>query len=271
MINIIFPPGCYGTYLARCIYNYSNLRQEDFVPLTFDQHGSSHAHRTNNIARQYIKCGHLTDYVFDPTEDLVSIVPDYNHFLDYYNNHYYKQQHGQLISYLQSQMSGQEIKNKLQEQWNFFDTITDQITPWIVREWISFWINDCWKDGYNVDSYTAICSNRVVATDLLDNFTENLSNIIDKLKLTITVDQSIIHNTHLEFLAQQRFHGRQPQCTNWVNSVLNSHKMFLNDLTIFDEAYIQHLLRCNNYEVLCNNLNEFPKSSLEMRKLIYHI
>lgn len=51
MIEILYPPGCYGNYLIRSLYNYTNLRVKDYTNFLFDNLGSSHLVRFNSNIR----------------------------------------------------------------------------------------------------------------------------------------------------------------------------------------------------------------------------
>ena len=273
MIKVLFPPGCYGTYLNRCIYTYTNLRQEEFVQLDFDIHGSSHAHRDNKNASKYIQGRHIDNNV--PTADdlVVTLLPNSQHRLDYYNNQYYKQANSQLISYIQDQYSDEEIFNKLTNNWAVGKTLNNLTPHWVLREWCSFWITAVWDKSYSVEKYSNVSPICVEVNSLVESFEEVFLNLIAKLKLTLTVDLSIIKQTHIAFQRQQKFHNAQLKCEKWVDSVIGNKQSLILDhhITIFDEAYIQNLLRIAGYEIYCDNLNSFPIDSTEMKKLIYQV
>jgi len=270
MIKIVFPPGCYGTYLARCIYTYTNLRQEEFVPLDFDSHGSSHAYRNNKNASKYIRCHHRDTFVPTADDSVIALLPNPQHRLDYYNNQYYKQANGQLISYIQGHYSDEEICNKLTNNWAVGGILNESTPRWVLREWCSFWLTTVWDEAYSVEKYSDVSPVGVEVNSLVESFEEVFLNVIDKLELTATVDLSIIKQTHIAFQHQQKFHNAQQKCEKWVDAVVNEQSMLLDhEITIFDEAYIQNLFRVAGYEIYCNNLNNFPLESTEMKKLIY--
>lgn len=50
-VKILYPVGCYGNYLARCIYYYTTLGPITQVLFDFDDSGSSHAFRDDILAR----------------------------------------------------------------------------------------------------------------------------------------------------------------------------------------------------------------------------
>lgn len=270
MIEIIFPPGCYGNYLTKCIYNYTNLRKETFTKFNFSDTGSSHDHRFNKKATEYITAKHLD--TFNPTlnSTIVTVLPSYDHNLDYYNNRCYKE-NSQLISYIKSNYTNTDIFDKLNNSWGV-NTLLDENTPlWILREWCSFWINDSWNNGYDRNKYSEISNIRIEANDIVESFDKVFLELISKLNLTLSVDLSIIQQTHFEFQQRQMFHNSQIKCIEWVNCVINNQQLALTHTTLFDEAYIQKLLRDKGYEIYCNGLNNFPKLSTEMKELIYQV
>jgi hypothetical protein len=272
MIKVIFPPGGYGTYLARCIYTYTNLRQEEFVQLEFDTHGSSHAYRQIKESKKYIQCEHIDTFVPDVDSKIIVVLPNRDHSLDYYNNQFHKQEHGQLVSYLTSNFTSEEISNKLTQHWNFNKTLSENTPTWILREWCSFWLEDGWNYGYNRDRYGGLKSDIQIDTqDLVELFDTIFLNLITKLNLTLTVDPCIIKKTHVEFRCSQKFHNSQLKSKEWVNCIINNEPMVINCPTIFTEAYIQKLLRDKGYEIYCDNLNIFPTLSTDMKKLIYQV
>jgi hypothetical protein len=267
MIKIVFPPGCYGTYLARCIYNYTDLRQEEFTPFEFSATGSSHAHRKNKNASKYIQCEHYADtFGTNSTDLIITLVPNPQHRLDYYNNQYHKQENSQLISYIQTQYTDEEIFNKLTNNWAVDGMLNESTPRWVIREWSSFWITDMWNKAYNVEAYSSVSTMCVDVNNLVESFEEVFLNLISKLELILTVDLSIITQTHTAFQNRQKFHNSQLKCEKWTNAVLNKQLMLLDhEITIFDEAYIQHLLRIAGYEIYCDNLNNFPTESTELK------
>lgn len=271
MIRIVFPPGCYGTYLSICIYNYSSLRTGEFVTFEFDEFGSSHAHRSNSFVNQHIQLSHIDTFSYNDNDYVISLLPDNNHNLDYYNNQCYKQEKGQLISYIKTNYAEEEIINKLKNNWNISDNLTENTPRWILREWCSFWITDCWNNGYSRNVYSDLSPIRIEVNDLVESFESTFVYLIDKLNLTLTVDLSIIQQTHQSFRQRQRFHNSQLKCNEWVKCVINKQPNVLTNLTMFDEAYIQNLLRSMDYEIYCDGLNNFPRSAVKMNELIYKI
>jgi hypothetical protein len=270
MINIIFPPGCYGTYITRCLYNYTNLRNVLFTEFEFDSAGSSHYHRENSHARSVIQAKHVDTFDHDPTIQLVVVVPCVEHSLDYYNNQFFKNSHGQLIQYITAQMTTAEIKHKLRHQWNYHGEFNESVPHWIMREWCSYWIADALDSAYNTTTYHVLDSIVKISTkDIFENYIETLTKIVAALELTFTIDQEVINTQHNKFLAVQKFHNSQHKCYQYVQDLLAGVDTNIVVHGIFDEAYIQHLLRQHNIEIQCDGLNTFPDNTHHLRTIIY--
>lgn len=270
MINIIFPPGCYGTYITRCLYNYTNLRNVLFTEFEFDSAGSSHYHRENSHARSVIQAKHVDTFDHDPTIQLVVVAPCVEHSLDYYNNQFFKNCHGQLIQYITNQMSTAEINHKLSHQWNYHGELDTAVPCWIMREWCSYWIADALDSSYNTTTYHVLDSIVKISTkDIFENYIETLTKIVSALGLTFTVDQDTIVTQHNKFLTVQKFHNSQYRCYQYVQDFLAGVDTNIVVHSIFDEAYIQHLLRQHNIEIQCDGLNTFPDNTHYLRTIIY--
>jgi hypothetical protein len=271
MIKVCFPPGCYGTYVARCVYNYTNLRNVPFVKFDFGNYGDSHEHRINDHAYSTIQEGHY-DTLCQPKHDqVVVILPSADHQLDYYNNQFFKQKHGHLIDYILTQMSVTEAEHKLKTCWGYTGPFDDSVPHWILREWCSFWIDNVLKESYNTIPYITLQSVHQLSTqDIFENFEESLKQIAQVLELTITVDQDIINTQHQEFLSLQKFHNSQIRCHQYVHDLLEGINCNITLDSIFNEAYVQHLLRQQNLEIQCSELNTFPTSTQNLKTILYN-
>ena len=269
MIKILFPQGCYGTYFSRCLYQYSNLKEEEFIPLAFDSTGSSHVHRNNRHAISKIIQGHFPTLPMNTTDTIISLIPDNNCNLDYFNNQFYKQAQSQIIEFILSMYNNDEIETKLKKNWNYHKALDLEIPNWILREWCSFWLSATWQNSYSRELYGNSAFYKIEVVDLLNNIEQTLTQSFDYLNLTFTVDMSIIKNTHATFLSVQKFHGIQQRCNRWADAVLTDTEMESPVQTIFDEAYLQYLFKDKGYEIFCNGLNIFPTSSRDMKKIIY--
>jgi hypothetical protein len=272
MIKILFPPGCYGTYFSRCLYSYTSLSSENATNFNFDTTGSSHDFRKNQLANSLIWFGHLDTFVSKPEDTIITILPDSNHCLDYYNNQFAKNRKGALIGYLQSQISEDDIKYKLLKYWNYkSNTLNDQIPTWILREWFSFWIKPVLDNSYNINVYKQIPSELQISTqDIFENILQKLTECAITIGKELRINSETILFNHSQFVKNQKLHNAQIKCQHWVDQILYNEIEYPSPcVTIFDESYVQYLLRNQNFEIQCDQLNKFPLSSLDMKKIIY--
>ena len=272
MIKVYFPPGCYGTYLSRCIYNYTNLRTEPFEELTFNDNGSSHQFWSKKKQLStVIQYGHIDTLGLNvDAEQVVVVVPCQEHGLDYYDNQFFKIQHEQLLSYLLYQMSKEEISSKLITHWGYQGNFDNTVPKWIMREWCSFWIVDVLDQSYNSQQYNKINATAQISTqNIFENWTESFSQLALSLNLTLTVDVDTIKKQHENFLKVQKFHNIQIRCHQYVSDLLNDINSTITLYSIFDEAYIQQLLRQHNLEIRCDGLDTFPNTTQQLKMLTY--
>jgi hypothetical protein len=270
MIKVYFPAGCYGTYVTRCIYNYTNLRTEPFAEFTFGDNGDSHQYRYNDNAKAKIHHGHLGQHPWNDDHVVVTIVPCHSHRLDYFNNQFIKQDSGKLIEYISSRLSLAVAQDKLKTQWNYHGKFDETVPRWIMREWCSFWINDVLEVSYNPTPYQELKSVAQLTTqDIFENYVELLTEIVSRLGLTFTVNLDIIHQQHENFLSVQKLHNSQLRCEQYVRDVLDGNDTEITVYSIFDEAYIQYLLRLNNLELQCNSLDLFPATTQQLKNLTH--
>ena len=132
-------------------------------------------------------------------------------------------------------------------------------------------LKDCWAFGYNKYRYVELSAIQVDANDLVESFDTVFLDLVGKLNLTLTIDIHIIKQTHDEFYNRQKFHNAQIKCNEWVDCVINGSQLVLNHSTIFNEAYVQKLLRDKGYEIYCDGVDAFPTQSTEMKELIYQV
>lgn len=273
MIKILFPPGCYGHYVTNCVYHYTNLNTESSI-LEFDQTGSSHGIRSK---LDVIECGHYKSpgckFVFSSDDILVTILPVSNRCLDYYNNQFVKQNNSAIVEYILTQSPEQEVETKLSSHWNYQGGLNEMTPKWILREWFSFWINQCWKDGYDRNLYSSVPAVYQFDTDkLFTDFVEIFYNIADKLNLEVVVSREHIAINHNLFQEKQVYHNSQHRCEDWCRELIGSDSLSESPCqTIFDESYVQYFLRCNGYEIQCDGLNTFPTHSNDLRERLYKI
>ena len=267
MIFVLYPPGCYGSYVTKCLYYYTELNPSNMVIFNFDSTGSSHDIRSNADLGSKIKTTHK---IKNCTNDTVSILPVKDQYLDYFNNQFSKQSNSNLVAYILEIFPDQKIMNNL-KKWGLNNTSITDSPRWVIRDFFSYWLMDCMDNGYQIRNFVGPGHVSMTTNDIFDNFYSTYQHIVEQLGLTITAKFEHIIQNHENFLQKQQFHTSQIRCNNWVQDILNSNKLdsISPCQTIFDESYIQYLLRQQGYEIECDSLNIFPSTAREMKKIIY--
>jgi hypothetical protein len=271
MINIVYSPGCYGTYLSKCLYNYTNLANNSNTSFEFGIGGDSHDFRENVHAKTVIDRTHPNRYIHIQNCKTVAVIPNQNHILDYYNNQFHKELNLNLLDGISPlTLSRDDVEYKLKIFWGYTNGFNESTPRWITREFFSMWIQDCFDNGYSIKHYADIPAQITIDTqDIILNFESTFNTLCQSLDLTITVNSHTINQNHANFIASQLYLNSQQKCIEWVNATLTGIELVSPVKTIFDEAYIQHVFRTRGYEIMCNDLNQFPKTSTGMAKLIY--
>ncbi len=248
MIHVTWQPGTYGSYIMQSIYAYSNLG--DSSQLIIDSNASSHDFRDSDQRRRYF----IHDHECSNRADLC-IVGDPTHGLDYFNNQFVKQEKSNILKIIQKSFPT-EFEQKFQ-RW-------PDVTTWATREWISFWIVNNIKAAYSILPHA-----HIIANDLFNNDLNIFPKIINRLGLTVTVDDATMKYNQSNWIAKQRYHNSQHRCNRWVQDIVNGINSVSPCQTILDEAYVQHCLREQGYEIRCDGLDIFPTNSSDLRELIY--
>ena len=275
MIKLIFPPGCYGTFLSKCVYELTNLSGKTSEQFTekifeFDSAGSSHDFRHNIESKKHIEYGHLPTMQYNNSDIIISVVPCQDHSLDYYNNQFIKEQHQQVIQYIETMFTTEEIQKKLFDNWNYANGFNCKTPRWILREWCSLWLKNCLDNGYNSDLYASLPAKIYVNTqELFLDLYEVLENISNRLNLKLYASFSQVKALQNKFVQAQRSHNIQTRCNFWVNKILGDLNSESPCVTLFDEAWVQHRLRLFGYEIQCDGLNNLPTNARDLTKLIY--
>lgn len=272
MINVIAPPGCYGTYVSRCLHHYTST--DNTYYLDFDQHGSSHAFRdikSNTRKPSLLHWQEQEQLLILDSSTTIVITGDANHHLDYFDNQFYKNSHGDLIGYLIDVFGLEKLQQHLSQGWNYNESFDVRVPLWILREYCSYSIINTSSQGYNNEKYLAIP--HVYSFCCEDLWTVDMWQLINTLATALTqkihAPETTVQQNHQAFLTCQQYHGMQLRCEQFATDTINGADSESPCVSIFDEAYVQHILRKQGYEIYCDNLNQFPTSSKQLAKIIY--
>lgn len=264
-IKVIFAPGCYGHYLAQCIYTHSDLNH-DGHKLNIGSSGDSHQSRRTDWFGDLVYCEHPDVYREGSSDHAVVIVPDSCHALDYFVANYVKTYGSNWQAWMQRHF--QECQPLLQG-WGTFAS-WDQVPNWVQREFMSLNIQAWLAAGYNADGYHQLRSTYTLCTnDLFDVISPWFGQMLLTLGLKQTASDAAIDEMHSHFIQQQACHNLQNHCIQWCKQVLCDVESQLKILNVVQEAYVQAWFRDAGYGVRCQDLEALPTNSLEMKTLLY--
>lgn len=148
----------------------------------------------------------------------------------------------------------------------------NMVSRWIVREFMSINIKNIVHRFLGINSIENIKSLDLLAIDvaeLRDNFTPAIHKILDHLLPSTQINEARLDELYASWKETQKHLYKDKLLTNIVDSTIEGTDLTWSDMTLADEAMIQHLLREKNYELKCHGLNEFPTNSKHLRELIY--
>jgi len=261
--NTVFCPGSYGTYVAWSVYTYSELNTSQEILLPFGPNGSCHLFR-NHLGIT------LVPTVYNlPTikSNVIYIQPEKQRSIEYLDNQLAKQSEFDNYDILNSILK--DYKEKLLDHWG-----TNNPAKWQERELLSFFLPDMfntqWLSYFEVtlDEFNAI---KINANDICKDFRRVIENILNFFNLKSIGSLNKLEEIHKIYLSLQKHLDKGQLTLNYAESSIIGKKFTINNLTLYDEAWIQHLLRNKGFEIKCFELNEFPLCSSELTPLLEKI
>ena len=256
-LTIAFPNGGYGHYLGSVIMS-SLFDYKGFSPT---KTGSLHSLWQNYPTN--LRFTHIKQFV--QTEQVIIIDPHRDHCMDYTSNNFLKRWNvydNALTKWVRKAWHP-DFFDKIRSIYNVTDRDED-IAPWMIRESVSLWV------GAEMEStmsyYTDIKGLHVSSVDVIENIDRVIRDVANYLNVQYNEPDLLAHR---EYVSRQISHGVQKRCTQWASDIINGIESENPCTTLMDEAYVQHLLRTQGYEIKCDGLNSFPKTSLELKELIY--
>jgi hypothetical protein len=257
---VVFYPGSYGTYLAWAMYTFSELNITKEIIPPFALGGSAHNYRM----QQGIKYVEPVHVVPKDSQNLVLVKPLYNDLVEYLDNQLVKQLENNNEDLIVKILP--DVKEKLLHNWQ-----SASPARWELRELLSYFLPDMCNNVANTynkdfDNYNGI---QINPNDIISSIKKVLGEIYDffGLKPIDTIDK--LEEIHNIYCGMQKNLSKVAVIENYVNATIENINLSLDNLTLFDEAWIQHRLRQNNFVLRCTDLNLFPKYTKELTKLIY--
>ena len=275
MIRVLFPPGCYGNFISQCIYRFTNLNvgaSGDF----FDAAGSSHGFKNLSDADEKISCEHIDTYAPNPGDITVTVLPDADHVMDYYNNQFTKTWNNDVYQHLSVNTLIDRFRTKLfpwlpqEVDWSKNIDPILSVSRGVLRELLSLEIQTQLDITYDRSRYSTLPhQTQVSAEDFFDNFSDVFAQICQALGLTISATGKEIELVHQEFVTKQQYHGSQIRSQQWIQDIIQNKNTPSPCQTFLDEAYVQHLLREQGWHIPSHEVEVFPATSQQLKTIIY--
>jgi hypothetical protein len=262
--NTVFCPGSYGTYLAWCIYTYSNLNKLGKIDLPFGPSGSCHLFR-NHIGIKILPTMHALP---DPGSNIVYITPSSARAIEYLDNQLAKQSEFNNYEILESILSN--YKEKLLVGW-----ASNNPERWQERELLSLFLPHMFKDQMSEYLNTPIDNFKntiqINSEEIFNDLRQCLNNIFTffNLKSIDTIEK--LEEVHVMYFDLQQNLNKGQLTIDYVDAAIVGKSFTIENCTLYDEAWVQHLLREKGFEVKCYNLNKFPLCASNLTPLLEKI
>lgn len=145
------------------------------------------------------------------------------------------------------------------------------LSKWIIREYLSMVLHDSVYKNLSIDKLEHIKSLDLLPVNVVD-LRDNFSNTIKKIAthLDIKIDDNIsLDDLYQPWKDSQKHFFKDQLIHDIVNAIIDNKDLNWAELSIIDEALIQHYLRKRGYELKCHGLNEFPTNTKKLRELMY--
>jgi hypothetical protein len=279
MIIVLFPAGGFGSTIEYSLRQFSNELPK--ISATVLDNGSMHSYEKEfhtGIIEQFLKIKD-TDYkIVTPTypgHDYLSpaaTLQGYKNNIDsmqkvvliYFTN-LEMAERNQLFSYYKCPTFLDDVMKDKHMTWNVNYNSYKDMQPFELREALSFFI-----DQQSSHLEISIDSNWLCITpdDTLYNFKNTILKIIEYCELTVDRSQNLDEFYNNWFKKQQYIIKEFEQIVNIMDSIKLGYTMTWDKLSIVGEAIIQSKLRRQGIEIACHNLNEFPTSIDNLKKVL---
>ena len=286
---IVYSPGSYGTYLEWCL---SSLTNDIDITSPFTEIGSSHNFTgvsfsgiddwneflSTSLNPPFVRFHPKTksehnlsknlDFVCQTAQSVVYLYPDVDHVLLCLNNYMTKL----VTNWWRDHLIPRIDKSIIYQNWPVSpDTSIDEIPIWVKREFLSYYLMSSWFDQvewYHPSRWSNPKACIVTTKELLFDFESTLIKIQQHCKLHYTKPISALSTYHQKNLSLQANLTQDELCKKIIASVLDGTNFSWGKLPLGSEVWIQWELRNLGREICCNGLDEFPRNSLELIKLL---
>jgi hypothetical protein len=158
-----------------------------------------------------------------------------------------------------------KAKNWNKTKQNFFD-----LERWEQRELLSIHYPEMIESltqtpSINDEELLVVKMSSILSDDVINLARKIIEHCDLPLKNHIDAE---LRKSHLNMISNQKSLKIYDDITNVVEACIARKNIDIPDLTLFAESMIQKLLRDKGLEIRCYSLNEFPKTTVELIKLI---
>ena len=149
----------------------------------------------------------------------------------------------------------------------------ENLPNWILREFMSFNVFASWEDQvewYFPDHYKNKDVHLITIEDILYNTKEMVERIKKIYNLTYIKSFDAIVPYHKKNIKLQKYLDQDKISNDILDALFTNKKMEWDpqSLTIISESFIQKKLRDSGYELKCHNLNTFPNTISDLKRLV---
>jgi hypothetical protein len=175
------------------------------------------------------------------------------------------------------------FNNKLNKIWGvqgwierhiseMFSSSWQSAETWELREWLSISWHDTHMSECRYADTINYSNNRVFKipiNKIRDDFVNTFQSLSKYLELDNIRTTEDLEKLHKDWINNEPHLYKDKLIKDLVYATINNINKEMTGLTILDEADMQRRLRLEGYEIKCHGLNEWPKTTKQLRELIY--
>ncbi len=280
MYCITFPGGCYGNFVAWTLHWLQGQYPLEYRPFnknTNTSHSWDNTHRINvdGAISNPIDCCILHpitevgdtmkkayERLFVVYDKIVSLYPGPNDWVWWLNNRQTKIRKEGWIQH-ENQKNGlpglSEWKGKGKSTWE-------------LREFLSLWTYEQTQSQTGYKELINLKQDKtflIQINELRDNFLQTINNLTDWLDIKNIRTDSEIKLLHKDWINNEPYLYKDRLINSYVDAIIKDVNIVMENCTLMDQVEIQRRLRDRGYEIKCYELNKWPKTTTQLRKLIY--
>lgn len=276
MYCITYPGGCYGNFVAWTLEWMQGKYPIDYRPFTI--HHNSHAWQSpfrksiefaltdpiqgcivHPVQKETDTIESAFNKLFTVYEKIITLYPAPSDFVWHLNNKQAKIYQDGWIKQNQEQMDMSSWQGN---------------QKWELREFLSLYLYDqnTAETGYkDVAEYKSNKVFKIQINQIRDNFNAVFTELAEWLDIENVRTNNELTKLHADWIQNEPYLYKDKLIENIVDAIISNRILEMTELTITDESQIQHRLRNAGYEIKCYGLNEWPKTTTQLRELIYKI